>query len=214
MPNDREIILLAGRPGSGKSTLARSIQEQIRAEGAFSSEHLSIGDRLRAIGGGVIQSVFSADILEHSKTLSKSERLPAHTVRAVVQEYLETRSDQTTHVFVDGYPRYEDEVDPFMRVADLSSYRVSGLVHLGLSNDDAVERILSRGTRENERSVDEEFARWRLGQHDTHYNLTRAALERHGVPVFNINAALEPRVVASSVAEVLGVNSVAPRTTR
>lgn len=182
-----KIVLLGGRPGSGKSSLARAIQTELNTTTPNTAEHLSIGDHLRAIGRGAIQSIHAERILGNSSELQASKRLPAEIVRDVVQEYVEIRKN-TPYILVDGYPRYEDEVDPFIEITEHAGAEIHGLFHLELPYEIAKNRILGRGRRESERQVDEEFADWRLNQHDTHYNLALRAVEASGLAVIPLDA--------------------------
>lgn len=204
MTEFKEIVLLGGRPGSGKSTLAHSISESINRDKSITSvEHLSIGDHLRLLGRGVMQSAYSNQIHEHSKALNKSQRLPAEVVRNVVEEYLLNRNSETQYVLVDGYPRYVDEIDPFLDIANNAGYEIPALFHLDLPYDIAKSRILSRGRRESEREIDDEFATWRLEQHDTTYSIAMGALKNAGVPIYNLDALLPPQKLATKVVSTL-----------
>jgi adenylate kinase family enzyme len=188
---EKEIILLAGRPDSGKSTLARSLVNSFNESiGQGAAEHLSIGDHLRLLGRGVIHSAYAADIEAHANVLNQSQRLPAEIVRNVVREYLVARDTSTRYVFVDGYPRYHDEVEPFIEVAEQASSSVASLLHLGLPYDIAKDRMIARGRREHEREVDDEFAAWRLSQHDSTYELALELIKAAGVPVHELDATL------------------------
>lgn len=178
------IILLHGTPGSGKTTHASKFKELYFPE----IEHISIGNRLRSIRLGEIPSRFKQDIDIQAETLAQSAPLNHEIVNGVVFEFIE-QCPSIASIFVDGYPRFLDQLPLFFASMGDQSNTYLGIIKLFISQATCVDRLTGRAKRPGEKSVTEEFALWRFNEYQTH---TIPTIARLGTNVSMINIDAEP----------------------
>ncbi len=104
-----ELVLFQGYPGSGKSSAAASLANSLGMHDYDGALHFSIGNYLRSINAGYIESKFSERLRLESAILSKSQKLDDNLVNAVVDEYLGNLTGSGL-VLIDGYPLYSEQV--------------------------------------------------------------------------------------------------------
>ncbi len=148
----QEIVLLGGLPGSGKTTLAENIVYTNEKYG-----FVSIGDQLRDIVAGVVQSAYADQVREEMGLLSHSIRMNEETVSGVVIEAINNL--KTPVVLLDGYPRFVDQIGPFKASLVVAEIDLRAMLYITVDHDEAVERIVERGSRAGERDIDETYAR-------------------------------------------------------
>ena len=186
-----EIIVVHGPPGSGKSIHS----ERLESEGLLgrSVDHVSAGDRLRAIRTGKIASAYS-DVVNPAP--GQRILLDHAIMTGVVFEYINQRSDDTL-MLVDGYPRFADAVNGFMEAAQANNHALMGCVNLEVSKWVSLDRVLGRGTRSGEVDVSKTLAEKRYQEH---LDFTLQAIGDLGrvVEVVNVDAERPMEVVWGS----------------
>ena len=171
----KEIILLQGFPGSGKSSAAARLSESYVNLRYDHVGHYSIGNHLRGITDGSIESDQTAHIVRQSKVLAGSQRLEDHVVNEVVKEHLTALPAQSLTI-IDAYPLYVEQIPEFQKnVAEIGA-SVLGIIDIEIDPTIALSRIIQRGTRSNEDDADTTFAQRRLDEHKADCLPTTAAL--------------------------------------
>lgn len=176
------IIVLHGTPGSGKTTHASKFKE-LYSGGV---EHISIGNRLRSIRLGEVKSRYKRDIDKQAETLAQSAPLNHEIVNGVVFEFVE-QCPSMISIFVDGYPRFLDQLPLFFESMSQQSNNYLGIISLFISESTCVDRLTGRGKRPGEKQVTDEFALWRFNEYQTHTVPTIARLS-DSTTAININA--------------------------
>ena len=165
------IIVLHGTPGSGKTTHASKFKE-LYSGGV---EHISIGNRLRSIRLGEVKSRYKSNIDRQTETLAQSAPLNHEIVNGVVFEFIE-KCPATTYVFVDGYPRFLEQLPLFFESMSQQNNNYLGIISLFISQLTCVDRLTGRKKRPGEKQVTDEFALWRFNEYQTHTIPTIARL--------------------------------------
>lgn len=166
-----EIVVLHGTPGSGKTTNAQRFKEIYPNE----IEHISIGNRLRSIRQGEVESRFKKDVDEQAEILSQSKPLDHEIVNGIVFEFIE-QCPSMGAVLIDGYPRFVEQLQLFFNSLELEKHLYLGVILLSISEETCVSRLTKRGARSVERDVDVDFAARRFNGYLTHTLPTIALL--------------------------------------
>ncbi len=193
--SSERLLLIGGPPGSGKSSVAEALAQ------AKGMEHLSMGNYLRLIGRQAVRSAYYDDLQAQRDLLTKSARLPRGLVLKILEEYLLEKT-QKSHVLIDGYPRAEDQVDPFFELVEQIGIEPQAHISLTVTDEVAVSRMISRGERRGENDIDHSFAEQRLRQHTEVYPAALSAIERH-VPVHEVVADAELEAVTSDAGRII-----------
>lgn len=174
MSVERSIIHIGGSPGSGKSHLAEAVARGLRQEKDISAERISLGDRLRHIGRGVIWSAYQAEIQYHLTSPATTD-LPFDDdiVERVVGDALSEPDIRDVDVLIlDGYPRYPLQVDTLAYLALLGGRCTPGALVTKVDDNTALARMLKRGHKREERAMTSEQAQLRLALHYENYPAT------------------------------------------
>ena len=99
-----ELILIAGKPYSGKSTIAA---EFARKEEPSSVKHLSMGDHVRAILAGDIESGYAEQLKAGIEDLKRHIPMPPETTLGIFTEFMNAQTE-TDLIVVDGHPTPSD----------------------------------------------------------------------------------------------------------
>lgn len=181
---NRNIILLGGKPGSGKSRLGRDMAEQLALDSSV--EHLSLGERVRAIGRGAI-SRYRYDVTAHLNSDYPEEPLHSELIYGVVSEYLMQASNADL-ILLDGYPRYLNQIESTYELAIKDGRQLSGMIVTDTSDENAMIRMMKRGKKDLERhEIDPVFAQWRIQSHHTSFEPVLHELQKRGLPIEMVN---------------------------
>lgn len=154
-----EIVVVHGPPGSGKSEHSR----RLASEGLLGKlvDHVSAGDRLRAIRMGKVASTYR-DVVDPAPG---QRVLLDHTiVTGMIFEYI-NQSSGAFIMLVDGYPRFAEAVDGFIEATQVNNHSLLGCVNLEISKRVSLERVVGRGTRTGEVDVSSSLAEKRYQEH-------------------------------------------------
>ncbi|MDB5168377.1 MAG: adk [Candidatus Saccharibacteria bacterium] len=177
---ERDIILIGGMPGSGKSRLGKSIADELRTE--MSIEHLPIGDIIRAIGRGAIESFYASEIRQHLMGPNASELIDNTVMYAVIDETL-TAHAHTDHLMIDGYPRTLDQLDDLAELASNDARTQVGAIVTVTNEDTAVMRMIKRSPRDYEGALTVDWARTRIQRHIDNYTPVITTLHSRDTPI-------------------------------
>jgi len=126
-------LLLIGPPGAGKGTQATRIAEH------YGVEHISSGDLLRmhvAEGTSIGRNV--------EAYLNRGDLVPDGIVMDILRKPVEAASNRGGYV-LDGFPRTVEQAEAAYYVARKLGAAVRVALHLDVSHDELVRRMLSRG---------------------------------------------------------------------
>jgi adenylate kinase family enzyme len=138
-----EIIVVHGYIGSGKSTQCSLLASS--GLGETRVQHVSAGNRLRAIRTGAEPSRFAAYI----NAPDAPSPLPDWIVGGAIFEPID--NDNSTLTLIDGYPRHPQAVESFHGTVLDKGHKLLGTIAMHLSMGSSIERIVARGKRDGER---------------------------------------------------------------
>lgn len=148
-------LLMIGPPGSGKGTQAVRIAEH------FGIEHISSGDLLRrhvndgtAIGRAVGEYIARGDLV------------PDGIVMDILRKPVEAASKRGGYV-LDGFPRTVEQAEAAYLVAKTLGASVRVALHLRVSREELVRRLLARGHQAGRTDDTEDVINHRLEVFDT-----------------------------------------------
>ncbi|MCW2640744.1 MAG: adenylate kinase [Dactylosporangium sp.] len=143
-------LLLIGPPGSGKGTQAVRIAEH------YGLEHISSGDLLRrhvadgtSIGRAVEQCINQGDLV------------PDGIVMDILRKPVEAASKRAGYV-LDGFPRTVEQAEAAYLVAKSLGASVRIALHLTVSREELIRRLLARGRQAGRTDDTEEVINHRL----------------------------------------------------
>lgn len=153
----KPVVLIHGKPGLGKSTLATSVTAELKAQGVAAA-CFSIGQQLRAISGGEVQSRYARQLTaEHDILYRHAHVNDPVVIHGVVAEFLQSVVDGM--VIIDGHPRYMDMVDEYEQTLNECGWYTALVVIIDGSDGLARERMARRHRGE---AGMEEDPTWRL----------------------------------------------------
>lgn len=182
--HEKSLILIDGPPGSGSTRLSRSTAETLRKEG-LSIEHISTGDRLRAIGRGMLDSAYREDVIDHFYNSGATVPLDEEIMFGVIDEALE-QMKHAQIIELDGYPRYEPQVDNIGQLADIHDRDIKGMLFTIADWQTSLDRMIKRGQKKPERAITQEEAINRLAFFNTSFPLVVNRLMIDGIPIRQI----------------------------
>lgn len=152
-----EILLLGGKPYAGKSTLA---EEFVETSKELNASHFSIGDRLRDILEGEVQSAHTAEVSAGVEKLKKDAALPYEVVNDVFEEFCTT--NPTGLLVVDNYPAYHETFERFKSTTKQIGAKVIAFCKLEVDDATVLRRIKGRTQRWRNVTEDQSFVMSRL----------------------------------------------------
>lgn len=142
--NERSMIMLHGKPGSGKSTLGKSLADSFTSE-ETTARHVSLGDQVRAIYHGERHSYYTNTIRRHLESDDPHAPLDRSVAYGVVLETLQHPDiDAADLIFLDGYPRSQDQVEGIVELANGGGYDLRGLLQTEVNSEIAYRRLMKR----------------------------------------------------------------------
>lgn len=199
----KEILLLQGFPGSGKSSAAVRLAESYDNPRYSHVGHYSIGNHLRGIIDGSIESDQAIHIVRQSKILAGSQRLDDHVVNEVVKEHIAELPAQSL-TMTDAYPLYVNQIPEFQKNVSELGATVLGVIEIAIDPEIAKSRILKRGTRTHEVDADLVFAQRRIDEHATDCLPTTVALGNM-YPIISIDGSQTSLEVVAHLFEAVDV---------
>lgn len=152
-----EVMLIAGGPYTGKSTVAARFAAN---DPTGSIRHLSMGDHVRGIVSGEIESEYAEALRSELEGLKKHIPAPHSTTLGIFHEYM-AANESAALVAVDGHPRDADR-------AALREVGAIAVCRFDISDAGAIARSQGRKQRfddtpEDEAAVLERIARYKEG---------------------------------------------------
>jgi len=141
----QNIILIQSKPGLGKTLLAKTVAQALTEQG-IAADHFSMGDTLRGMLEGTVESRYLDALRAYHYELSHHLPIPdAELTADIAGEFCEASAARGVQVSViDGYPRYAHLLPAFQRVATEHNLHVVLLVILEGSDELATRRIVGR----------------------------------------------------------------------
>lgn len=141
----QNIILIQSKPGLGKTLLAKTVAKALTEQG-IAADHFSMGDTLRGMLEGTVESRYLDALRAYHYELSHHLPIPdAELTADIAGEFCEALAARGVRVSViDGYPRYAHLLPAFRRVIAQHKLNVVLLVVLDGSDELAASRIIGR----------------------------------------------------------------------
>lgn len=130
IPRKAAVILL-GPPGSGKTTIADEITSRCDAAVIETGQLLRREIKRKTTPGNRLKPF-----------LDSGKLAPSELVAEVIQQ--EIGQIHNNWILFDGFPRREDEIEPFFRICEQSQIHMAAAVVLQISRSLAVKRLTGR----------------------------------------------------------------------
>jgi adenylate kinase family enzyme len=154
-----ELLLLTGKPYSGKSTIAKKLASETSPK---NTKHFSIGDRLRGIASGEIESDHTAAVRQHSEALKQHQAIADQELPVkLFTEFIGIHS-RVDLVLLDGFPRYADRISGFQTATKEIGTKLLAVCLVDVSDDVVRQRASGREQRYADVTEDEAFITSRL----------------------------------------------------
>lgn len=205
---ERGVLLLLGASGSGKGTIAKKLLER----GVIQS-HISMGDLLRGLSSriaedpdarsqlerqleGEVHHGFPNQIAYLEHCVKNGLLIPNAWTQTVIEHELTTRTDLQEHAWLmDGYPRRIEAAKHLLGTLEKRGIPVLSAIHLTLSKQNMLERLLVRGRSDDTvEAIENRYAFFQM-----EVLPTLEFLKNNGIPVFEIDTNqpnLEPKMAA------------------
>jgi adenylate kinase len=191
------VFFLLGASGSGKGTLANTLLENKQIDA-----HLSMGDLLRARQDdlnleaelrGEIPNGFSSRSAFLSHAVRTGLLIPDAWTQSIVKKELAHISPKLLWAF-DGYPRSPAAATHLLEVLRQQQISCLGVVHLELDSLEMQRRLLARGRADDTKTGI-------TNRYQFYLNSVLPSLKelQKSIPILELNASLEPRVLANAV---------------
>lgn len=162
--NERSVVLMGGAPGSGTTRLGKSLENRLQSS-HVSAEHVSIGDRIRRIGAGLIHSARTAEVISHLTNLPANHPVDDGVMYDLIAEVFDDFQGSQL-VLLDGYPRYPAQVRHIEELAAADERTVRGLLVTKTDPETSLARTIKRGQKKPDRTVSLPEAVDRLAAHN------------------------------------------------
>lgn len=191
------VFFILGASGSGKGTLANTLLETKRIEA-----HLSMGDLLRARQSnpsletelsGEIPKGFSSRSAFLAHAINTGLLIPDAWTQSIVENELAGISPDLRWAF-DGYPRSPAAATHLLEALRQQKIPCLGAVHLELDFLEMQRRLLARGRADD-------TSAGIANRYQFYLNSVVSGLDtlRKTIPILELNATLEPKVLADAV---------------
>lgn len=179
--SERSVVLMGGAPGSGSTRLGKSLEGYLHSIGV-SAEHTSVGDRIRRIGAGMIRSACTAEVIAHLNSRPINTPIDDGIMLQVVEEIF-SASKESSIILLDGYPRYEPQIDQVEEVAESAKRSIRGMLATVADAETCLARMVKRGQKKPERTLTLEEAVDRLAAHNMAFPYVLEKLASHCIAV-------------------------------
>lgn len=177
---ERNVIAIVGIHGSGKSRLAKNIVQELQP--TQSIDHLAVGDTIRKIGRGVIESCRSEEIRSHLNSLHAQRLIDDEIIYDVMSEAFSAYRGSDT-ILIDGFPRTKVQAEQLDTLAILNSCKVAGFIRTDTTDMDATMRMIKRSPRDYEGSLTVTAARERIDEDRELYSDMNLSLHYPDLPL-------------------------------
>jgi len=162
--SERDAILLHGKPGSGKTSCVKAALPNTTAASLRVLNHLSVGEHLRDISTKNVDSNLYEEVMANINALRANQPISPLLVNRVVNDYL-LESHPGSLTVIDGFPKSLEQVPILKRDVAKLGGSILGIVQVVVSDDTSLNRLVVRGGRKGESTVDSTNAYKRLTDH-------------------------------------------------
>lgn len=170
---ERNLIHVGGSPGSGKSRMSRALVDRLHETTDLHAEHISIGDQVRLLARGAINATPAERehvILHLANPLTAVRPLDEEIISKLLHLSLDSAAERNIDtIFLDGYPRYEDQVDSYFYWAQMLEYDTPGALIAEVDIETAQTRIQKRGRDHHDRYTNALLSWDKIIEHNENY---------------------------------------------
>ncbi len=178
-------VLFFGTQGAGKGTQVKMLMEFLKSKSDRGIIHIDMGAELREM---IASGGYSGPLVQN--VLNAGKRMPDFMPTFLQTKKIVTNFTGNEHIIADGLARGPDQTrayDDMMQFYGRGDYKI---IHLTLSDDTAVKRMLSRGRVDDT----EEAIRNRLAWTKTDVMPQIEMLRERGRTIYEIDG--EPEIEA------------------
>lgn len=187
-------LLIFGPPGAGKGTQAEIIAKK------HNLIHLSSGELLR-------QEIAASRLgQEISELLKLGQLVPNELINQLLQDNLLKinlgKNNGQQGIIIDGYPRNLDQAMFLDELLSKNEEKVTAILNLELSHEEAINRILSRGTKSGRTDDNLETVTKRLKIYEAETKPVLDYYQKQG-KLMNINGSFDIETVSYFISQAI-----------
>ncbi len=175
------MIIFVGVPGSGKSSQGRMLADKL------GFPWLSTGEFLRMLVSG-----------ERRKQMVQGKLFDDQEMITLVQKIFHL-IDTDDEFVLDGFPRTPAQVDWLLSQVKHGQLKVTAVVHLNISEEDVLSRLLKRGRQDDTVSAIKE----RFKEYDRGVRPALDHFRKMKIPVHDIDGSKNPEEVHKAILEAV-----------
>ncbi len=172
---DQITAIFLGPQGCGKGTQASLFEAHLQTLDARPIVHFEMGKNLREMAA---QENYTSKLMRD--VIARGDLVPFTISSSVFSQYLINHLAGNEHLFIDGFPRSESQVDILDSAMEFYQRKNPTFVHITISDDESISRLLQRGRADDT----EETIRNRLRWTREEWGNIRARLEKN--PAYRI----------------------------
>lgn len=153
---DQQTVIFLGPQGSGKGTQITKLEEFLaQQEPTLPTVRFAAGTSLRPFSEG---ASYTSQLVK--PILAAGELVPLFVTSGLFAQYLMEHMQGREHLIIDGFPRMQDQIADLDSAFTFYKRAKPALIHLTLSDEVAVERLVKRGRSDDTPDAIRARLRW------------------------------------------------------
>ncbi len=149
-------VILLGPQGCGKGTQASLFEAHLKTiDTEHPIVHFEMGKNLREMAA---QDTYTSKLMRD--VIARGDLVPFTISSSVFSQYLINHLSGDEHLFIDGFPRSETQVDIVDSAMQFYSRKNPTFVHINISDEESVKRLMSRGRADDTEATIRNRLRW------------------------------------------------------
>jgi adenylate kinase len=168
---DQITAIFLGPQGCGKGTQASLFEAHLKEMDATRPiVHFEMGKNLREMAA---RENYTSSLLRD--VIGRGELVPFTISSSVFSQYLIEHLQGNEHLFVDGFPRSETQVDILDSAMEFYQRKNPTFVHINISEEESISRLLQRGRADDTEQTIRKRLRWTKEE----WGRIKARIEKH-----------------------------------